>query len=224
MEYSEHRCSKSGGDINVIKYGKTKDGRQRYKCKLCSKRFLKNYHYKAYLFSINSEIVNLLKEGVGIRGISRLLKVSSNTVLSRILKLSKEVTKPMITLGKCYEMDELCTYIRNKNNRIWIAYSIRKDTREVVDFKVGKRTNKTLRSVVNTLLLSEAKKIYTDKLKQYRSLIPSKIHKTTQYGTNHIERMNVNLRTHLKRLSRKTICYSKSLTMLNACLTLYFWG
>jgi len=130
----------------------------------------------------------------------------------------------MITLGKVYEMDELCTYIRNKNNRIWIAYSIRKDTREVVDFKVGKRTNKTLRSVVNTLLLSEAKRIYTDKLKQYRSLIPSKIHKTTQYGTNHIERMNVNLRTHLKRLSRKMICYSKSLVMLNACLTLYFWG
>lgn len=68
---------------------------------------------------------------------------------------------------------------------------------------MGKRTNKTLRSVVNTLLLSDAKQIDTDKLKQYRNLIPRKIHKTTQYGTNHIEHMNVNLRTHLKRLSRK---------------------
>ncbi len=111
----------------------------------------------------------------------------------------------MIAFGKTYELDELCTYIRNKNNRIWIAYSIRKNTREVIDFKVGKRTNKTLRSVVSMLLLSDVKKIYTDKLKQYRSLIPSQIHKTTQYGTNHIERMNVNLRTHLKRLNRKTI-------------------
>ncbi len=138
----------------------------------------------------------------------------------------------MIALGKTYEMDELCTYVRNMDNRIWIAYSIRKDTREIIDFKVGKRTNKTLRSVVSILLLSTTKEIYTDKIKQYISLMPHKIHKTTQYGTNHIERINVNLRTHLKRLYfvlaqyriRKTICYSKSLVMLKACLRLYFWG
>ena len=224
MEGLPHRCIKLNGDRKIIKYGKTKDGRQKYKCKHCCCTFLKKYSYNAYLFSVNTEIVNLLKEGVGIRGISRLVNISSNTVLSRIVKLSKQVKKPMISKAKVYEMDELCTYVRNKDNRIWIAYSIRKDTREVIDFKVGKRTNKTLRSVVNTLLLSDAKRIYTDKLKQYRSLLPSKIHKTTQYGTNHIERMNVNLRTHLKRLSRKTICYSKSLVMLNACLMLYFWG
>ncbi len=224
MEYLEHSCIKSGDNKSIVRNGKTTDGRQRYKCKLCSKRFLKNYSYKAYSFSINSELVNLLKEGVGIRSMSRLLNISPTTVLSRILKLSKKVKKPMIPKGKIYEMDELCTYIRHKGNRIWIAYIIRKDTREVIDFKVGKRTNKTLRHVVNTLLLSDAKRIYTDKLKQYKSLIPSKIHKTTQYGTNHKERMNVNLRTHLKRLSRKTICYSKSLVMLNACLILYFWG
>ena len=212
------------GDIKIIKYGKTKDGRQKYKCKHCGCTFLKKYNYNAYLFSVNKQIINLLKEGVGIRGIGRLLNISTNTVLSRIIKLSKEVKKPIIAKGKTYELDELCTYIRNKNNRIWIAYSIRKDTREVVDFKVGKRTNKTLRSVVNTLLLSEAKRIYTDRLRNYKYLLPKEVHKTTQYGTNHIERMNVNLRTHLKRLSRKTICYSKSLVVLNACLMLYFWS
>ena len=48
MEYLEHRCSKSGDGKLIIRNGKTKDGRQRYKCKLCSKRFLKNYSYKAY--------------------------------------------------------------------------------------------------------------------------------------------------------------------------------
>ena len=224
MEDLPHRCIKLNGDIKIIKYGKTKDGCQRYKCKLCSRRFLKNYHYKAYFFDVNENIIDLLKEGVGIRSTGRLLEISPKTVLSRIIKLSKQVQKPLIAFGKTYEMDELCTYIGNKDNRIWVAYSIRKDTRVAVDFKVGKRTNKTLRNVVNTLLLSDAKKIYTDKLRNYKFLIPKEVHKTTQYGTNHIERMNVNLRTHLKRLSRKTICYSKSLVMLNACLTLYFWG
>ena len=39
-------------------------------------------------------------------------------------------------------------------------YSMRKDTNEVTDSHVGKRTNKILRQVVNTLLLSAAKKIF----------------------------------------------------------------
>nr|WP_262709366.1 IS1 family transposase [Tamlana fucoidanivorans] len=50
------------------------------------------------------------------------------------------------------------------------------------------------------------------------------IHKFTHYKTNRIERNNLNLRTHLKRLSRKTICYTKSLKYLEATLKLYFWG
>ena len=65
MEYLEHRCSKSGDGTLIVRNGKTKDGRQRYKCKLCSKRFLKNYSYKVYFFNVNSYIVSFLKEGVG---------------------------------------------------------------------------------------------------------------------------------------------------------------
>ena len=91
MEYLEHSCIKSGDEKLIVRNGKTTDGRQRYKCKLCSKRFLKNYSYKAYFFDVNENIVNLLKEGVGIRSMSRLLNISPTTVLSRILKLSKKV-------------------------------------------------------------------------------------------------------------------------------------
>ncbi|MBN9294195.1 MAG: transposase, partial [Flavobacteriia bacterium] len=50
------------------------------------------------------------------------------------------------------------------------------------------------------------------------------IHKIHRRCTNHIERQNLNLRTHLKRLNRKTICYSKSLMMLLAVVKIYFWG
>ena len=53
MEESGHRCLKMGGDDSSIKYGKTIDGRQGYKCKSCGKRFLKSYIYKACEESIN---------------------------------------------------------------------------------------------------------------------------------------------------------------------------
>jgi IS1 family transposase len=89
---------------------------------------------------------------------------------------------------------------------------------------VGRRTNKTLNRVIESLHLSEAKKIYTDKLKHYRFLIQKKIHSIKARGTNHIERLHLNFRTHLKRLNRRSICFSRSLIMLISILKIYLWG
>nr|WP_299117406.1 IS1 family transposase [uncultured Winogradskyella sp.] len=67
-------------------------------------------------------------------------------------------------------------------------------------------------------------RIYTDGLNIYPGMIPEVIHKQFQYCTNIIERHNLTLRTHIKRLSRKTICFSKSKIYLEAHLKIYFWG
>jgi insertion element IS1 protein InsB len=149
--------------------------------------------------------------------ISRILKIGVNTVLRRIKAIASRITKPLISFGKEYEMDELCTYVKSKSRKCWIAYAIRKDTKEVVDFSIGNRTNKTIKRVIDTLLFSNAVKVFTDKLPNYRSLLPNNIHSTKYRGTNHIERKNLTL-------SRRTICFSKSEAMLSACLKIYFWG
>ncbi|MFD1553729.1 IS1 family transposase [Putridiphycobacter roseus] len=65
------------------------------------------------------------------------------------------------------------------------------------------------RRYTDTVLLSKPKEVFTEKFKNYKSLIPESIHTTRRRCNNHIERMNLNLRTHLKRLNRRTICYSK---------------
>jgi insertion element IS1 protein InsB len=207
-----------------IKHGKTIKGKQRHYCKTCKKTQQENYLYKAYKKDVNSNLVSLLKEGCGIRSISRLLAISPTTTIRRILNISNEIKRPSIVRGKIYEVDELCTYIGNKKRKCWVAYSLRKDTKEVVNFVVGTRTKRTLQQITNSLLLSEATTIYTDKLNIYKSLIPVGIHCSKKYNINLIERKNLTLRTHLKRLNRKTICFSKSLLMLIACLNIYFWG
>jgi insertion element IS1 protein InsB len=94
----------------------------------------------------------------------------------------------------------------------------------VIDIVVGRRNKTNLNKVISTLLLSDAAKITTDKLPIYKELIPAAKHSTKFRGINRIERMNLNLRTHLKRLNRKTICYSKSAAMLLAVVKIYFWG
>lgn len=214
-----HHCKRV-----CIKSGRRKSGLQRWYCSHCNKYQQKAYVYAAYRPYINNQIKELTKESCGIRSIGRLLSISSSTVMRRILKLSGTIQKPIIKIGKSYEMDELKTYLKCKSNEKWVVYAIDRQSREVVDFRVGGRGKKTLGKVVETLVLSGAKKVYTDGYELYKYLLPKDIHSHRQYNINHIERKNLTLRTHLKRLGRKSICYSKNLLMLEACLKIYFWG
>lgn len=72
--------------------------------------------------------------------------------------------------------------------------------------------------------LTNAKRIYTNELRQYKYLISPEIHRTTHRGTNHIERNNLTIHTHIKRLTRRTICFSRKAIMFYAILKIYFWG
>jgi insertion element IS1 protein InsB len=217
------KCKQCNQD--ALKNGKSKKGIQRYWCKECKRFWQGSYFYRACRENIDQSIIALKKESCGVRSIARILKLSMVTVIKRIRRIAQSISRPFAILkGKEYEVDEMRTYIENKKRLYWIVYSLRKDTKEVIDFKVGKRTMKTLQKVTDTLLLSEAKKIYTDGYGLYQNLLPKEIHCRSSYKINHIERKNLSIRTHLKRLSRKTICFSKSKEMLEACLKIYFWS
>jgi insertion element IS1 protein InsB len=212
------KCKHCKGDCK--KDGKQNSGIQKYRCRHCG--IWQQKHYKA---SINStSIVALLKEGCSIRGIARLLSTSPATVIRKIRTIAKAVQRPRIYEGKEYEVDEMSTYVGNKQNRRWVAYILRRDTREVIGFVVGSRTKKTLERLTTTLKHASPRRVFTDKLNIYKSLLPREIHSTKKYSINRIERHNLTLRTHLKRLSRRTICFSRSTSMLSACLQIYFWA
>lgn len=197
---------------------------QRYMCKFCNKKFQLTYTYQAYQKDINSFISTLVKEGCGIRSISRILKISKNTVLSRIIYISNNIKPKLFTKLDCkFELDEIWTFIGNKNNVTWITYVIERESKKVIDFFVGRKTIENIKPLINKVLLLYPKTIYTDKLNIYPSLIPKEIHKRFQYCTNIIERNNLTMRIHIKRLSRKTICFSRSVVILNAVLKIYFW-
>lgn len=218
-----HQCPECKSE-QLIKSGKTANGKQRYCCKECRKRFIVNYNYNAYRSNTNQQIILFTKEGLGIRSTSRVLKISATTLLKRIVSIAKNIEQPPIVKGKIYEVDEMRTFIGKKSLLRWIVYALDRESKTVVSFNVGRRTNKTLKSVIRSLELANARRIYTDKLKNYRYLIAEKLHNTGVYCTNHIERHNLSVRTHLKRLNRKTICFSRSLVVLMAVLRIYFWG
>ena len=130
-----HHCHSE----NCIKNGKTSNAKQRYKCKSCAKRFIDHYTYQAYQPNLNHRIIMLTKEGLGIRSTARVLGISVTTLLKRIISIAQIVKPPIISLGKEYKVDEICTYIGNKENRIWIVCALDKNSKSILDFR-GKAT------------------------------------------------------------------------------------
>ena len=200
---------------------------QKYQCKSCKKYQRSTYRYQKYDPRTDAQIITLNNEELGISSISRVLKIPKTTIIRKILKLANQITRPILQeKGQVYEVDELHTYIsRNEPScYTYIIYAIDRATRKIVDFVVGQRTKENVGRLIDKLLTYSPSRIYTDRLNVFPSLIPQAIHRTYQYQTNRIERKNLTVRTHLKRLSRKTLCYSKSSAMLDASFRLYAWG
>ena len=100
----------------LYKHGKTREDKQRFRCRNCRKTHIRNYSYNGYNPSLNRNIIALTKEGVGIRGTARLLCISTTTLIARIKKIASEIKEPLLINEKTYEVDELRTFIKKKVN------------------------------------------------------------------------------------------------------------
>ena len=72
---------------NIVKFGKQPNGAQRLKCKDCSKTFQDEYSSYGAKPDVKLLIVKMSLNGSGVRDISRVLEVSSNTVVTVLKKL-----------------------------------------------------------------------------------------------------------------------------------------
>jgi insertion element IS1 protein InsB len=211
--YCQGRCNKKG----------FANGVQRYKCAICKRTQQAAYRYLAYNPTVDTQLVALLKEGVGIRGLARVLGISTTTVLRRIRILSRQLVRPTPPLNATYQIDEMRVVVGSKAKAVWLSYALCVETRQVVSFVVGRRNLRNLGAVVARVLLFKPKVVFTDRLDLYRLLIPKWVHSIHRRCTNYIERHHLKLRTQLKRLNRRSIAFSRSLDMLGNCVRLALW-
>jgi len=123
--------------------------------------------------------------------------------------------------GQSYEIDELRTYCGNKRNELWLIYAINRCSKQIINFTIGRRTKENIAIVVSIIQKLQPKAIYSDKLNIYETLINKSIHKIYSRCTNYIERKNLTLRTLLKRLARKTLCFTRTAEMLQNTVFLF---
>lgn len=108
----------------VIKNGKTKGNKQRYLCKHCNITRVAKVTRIDFGLRFDRQIIKLIKEGCGIRSIGRLLEISPTTVIRKTIGISDRIKVPLNLLkGRSYQVDELHTYIGNKDQEICVIYS-----------------------------------------------------------------------------------------------------
>lgn len=197
---------------------------QKYQCKECGKYQQSEYTYRVLSVEKLQEITCLTKEGLGISSISRTVNLSKSMVQRSLFRAGNALKKPLLgESGGDYELDEMTLTIAGHKD-VYLIYSINRDTRQVVDFFIGNRTKENIRRVVDTVLSYDPRRVFTDGLNSYPSLIPKDIHRPGRRLTNRIERKNLTFRTLVWRLSRNTLCFSRKLDMLNAVMNLVFWS
>jgi len=85
----------------------------------------------------------------------------------------------------------------------------------------GKRQDEVFLELKSLLEPFGITKFYTDDWGAYRRNLDSDKHFIDKWKTWKIERKHLTLRTRIKRLARKTICFSKSILMHDTVIGLF---
>ena len=209
-----------------MKAGKNARGTQRFRCQNSeceTQTFMLEYRYIAYESGIEEKVVEMAINGSGIRDTARVLKINKNTVISILKKKVDRIVhvnpnfqtmNPAENLAvefvcESAELDEQWSYVGNKSNQRWLWYAVDHATNTILAFVFGKRRDIIFKELKALLEPFGIKRYYTDDWGAYERHLAPNHHEVGKANTQKIERKNLNLRTWIKRLTRKTICFSK---------------
>ena len=124
------------------------------------------------------------------------------------------------------EKDELWTFVGKKKQARWLWIALERNTRRVLAWVLGDRSEQTAFKLWDRLPLSPQQRLKgtfcTDLWPAYDEPLLGVKRLTRKGQTNHVERLNCTIRQQLSRLVRKSLSFSKSDEMLEASLTLAF--
>lgn len=111
------------------------------------------------------------------------------------------------------ELDEMWSFVKNKDNQRWLWLAIDHNTHVVLAYTFGQRKDKVFKELKVLLEPFGITTFYSDDWGSYERNLDPEQHVVGKKNTQAIERKNLTFRTRIKRLCRKTICYSKCIKM-----------
>lgn len=132
-----------------------------------------------------------------------------------LAKLEVEIVKIEV------EMDEMWSFVGSKKQQRWLWHAIDHSTGAVLAYVLAPHQDYAMTKLLNLLSPFGITKFFTDAWGAYERILDSNVHQIGKSNTQKIERKHLTLRTRIKRLARKTICFSKSILMHDIVIGLF---
>lgn len=119
------------------------------------------------------------------------------------------------------ELDEMWSYVGKKSNPRWLWHAIDRRSGKVLAYVFGRRKDEVFLQLKKLLEPFGIKRYCTDGWGAYQRHLPVESHEIGKRKTQRIEQKHLRLRTRIKRLARKTICFSKTEEMHDLVIGLF---
>jgi insertion element IS1 protein InsB len=232
---------------DIVRHGTTRQGKQRYRCRTCPDRgrtFLLAYAYAGQSPAIKRQIVDRAMNASGIRDTARVLHVSPTTVMKELKKKEPHLQQVHQAVlqhlhpehveveicradelaqrrGLTSELDEMWSDVGKKAEPRWLWHAIDHHRGTVLAYVFGRRKDAVFLQLKGLLEPFGIHRFYTDGWGAYERHIDPAQHEVGKEQTQKIESKHINLRTRIKRLVRRTICFSKTTTMHDLVIGLF---
>jgi insertion element IS1 protein InsB len=112
--------------------------------------------------------------------------------------------------GLSSELDEMWSFVARKSPPRWLWHAIDQHTGAVLAYVVGRRQDEVFLRLKALLEPFGITRYYTDGWGAYERHLEAEQHTVGKDNTQKIESKHIRLRTRIKRLGRRTICFSKT--------------
>jgi insertion element IS1 protein InsB len=117
----------------------------------------------------------------------------------------------VIRVAEEAEVDEMWSFVGKKREPRWLLHAIDHRSGKVLAYMFGRRQDEMFLKLKALLEPFGITRYYTDYWGMYTRYLDADEHQPGKHNTQQIERKHLTLRTWIKRLVRKTICFSKSI-------------
>lgn len=135
--------------------------------------------------------------------------------------LNPDEVEVVIRLAEEAEVDEMWSYVQRKQEQRWLWHAIDHRNGKVLAYVFGRRKDEVFLKLKALLEPFGITRYYTDYWGAYTRHLEADEHQPGKRQTQKIERKHLTLRTRIKRLARKTICFSKSIQMHDIVIGLF---
>jgi len=119
------------------------------------------------------------------------------------------------------ELDEMWSFVGEKANQRWLWHAIDRASGKVLAYVFGTRKDEVFLQLKALLQPFGISRYYTDDWGAYERHLDTSKHEVGKQNTQKIENKHLNLRTRIKRLARRTICFSKTVLMHDLVIGLF---